>query len=524
MKRSKFLKQLGGAMIAPVVIDKLAAKDFQPVGILGRLAALATDTDHVLVLIVLNGGNDGLNTVIPVDQYSKLSSARNNVLIPENKLLTLNGTTATKLHPSLVGMKNMYNNGKLKIVQGVGYPNPNYSHFRSTDIWFSASDSDKFVNSGFVGRYLNAEYPNFPVGYPNTANPDPLGIQVGSLLSLMFQGPSTNTGMAINNPNDVFNPVPGIADTAPSNRSGEQLEYVRLIASQTSAYSKVIKAAADKVTSQGTYPATDLASQLKVVARLIKGGLKTRVYMVGIGGFDTHANQTDKTDKTKGIHADLLTQVDGAVAAFQADCEGLGIADRVVGVTLSEFGRRIKSNDSNGTDHGAAAPMFIFGNPVDGGKILGNNPTIPATTTVEDNLNLQFDFRQIYSSVLRDWFCLSDTDTQNVMLQNFNTLNLFKQSCSASNINYARNSGEKWLKCFPNPATTLTNVVFKTQPGLNSVEMYDLSGRLLKSIYNQSGAAKELRMSVDVSDLKPGQYLFKISNLSGVQSVWFQKV
>lgn len=511
-------------MMAPVVIDKLAAKNFQPRGILSRLADLATDTDHVLVIIDLSGGNDGLNTVVPVDQYSKLSNVRANVLIPENKLLALNGTTTVKLHPSLTGLRDLYNNGKLKIIQNVGYPNQNYSHFRSTDIWFSGSDADKYVSSGFVGRYLGVEYPNFPVGYPNTSNPDPLGIQIGSILSLMFQGSSTNMGMAINNPNDIYNPIPGISDTAPSNRSGEQLEYVRLIAAQTSAYGKVIKAAADKVTTQGTYPNTDLANQLKVVAKLIKGGLKTRIYMVSLGGFDTHANQTDKTDKTLGAHANLLSTLDGAIAAFQSDCEGLGISDRVVGITISEFGRRIKSNDSNGTDHGSAAPVFLFGKPVDGGKILGNNPNIPSSTTVDDNLTAEFDFRSVYSSILKDWFCLSDSDTQTVMLKNFNTLGLFKQSCSVSNVNMSRFAGEKWLKCFPNPASSLTNVVFKTQAGTNTVELVDISGRVIKTLYHQSGAGPEQRISVDVSDLKPGQYLFKISNLSGSQSVWFQKV
>lgn len=523
MKRSSFLKRIGAAAVAPVVIDKFPVSAMAPQSIMSRLAQMATNTDHVLVLIELNGGNDGLNTVIPVDQYSNLTAARPKVIMSENKLLSLNGTNATKLHPALSGMRNMYNDGKLKIIQSVGYPNQNFSHFRSTDIWFSASDAAQYVTSGMVGRYLNMEFPNFPTGYPNTSMPDPLAIHIGGLLNLMFQGPSATMGMAISNANDVFNPVPGIPDPAPGSYSGAQLEYVRLIASQTSAYSKVIKAAADKVTQHTTYPSNnELANQLKIISKLIKGGLKTRVYQVSLGGFDTHSNQVVDSDKTTGLHANLLKTLSDAISAFQADLEFQGIADRVVGLTVSEFGRRIKSNDSQGTDHGAAAPMFVFGKPVDGGKILGKNPTIAANVGVEDNLPMQYDFRSVYATILRDWFCLSDADVQTIMMKQFDYLNLFTQSCQNAGIHLPNSSGEKWIKCFPSP-TSIGNTVkieFLSKGVRNAIEVFDYSGRLIEKIHDRELPSGSYFIEYNTSKLTPGNYIVRIANINGIQSTY----
>ncbi|MBL7813029.1 MAG: DUF1501 domain-containing protein [Bacteroidetes bacterium] len=523
MKRSTFLKTTGAALL-PVTVNNNALAAMRPDSLLSRLAAMATQTDHVLVLIDLAGGNDGLNTVIPLDQYSNLSTARSNILIPSNKVLGLNGTTATGLHPSLQGLQQMYNNGKLHIVQSVGYPNQNYSHFRSQDIWFSASDSDQYVASGMAGRYLNMEYPGFPVGYPSTANPDPLGIQVGSLLTLMFQGPATNLGMAITDPNNVFNSTIGIPDTAPSTHAGEQLTYVRTIAEQTSAYSKTIKNAAAKVTSQKPYPDTDLANQLKTVARLVAGGLQTRVYMVSIGGFDTHSSQSDKTDPTKGIHANLMKTLNDAIVAFQADCEFLGIADRVVGATLSEFGRRIRSNDSMGTDHGAAAPVFIFGNAVNGGKMTGVNPTIPTTVKVDDNLPMQYDFRQIYATLLNDWFCLNDTQVENILLKKFNYLPLIAQGCNGNAVRSLAGKGRLLLSCNPNPFTDSAVLQYISSGQRVQISLMDYAGRMVETLVDTQMPAGSHRLEMSLAHIPAGKYLLVYQDLQYRQVVPVQKM
>src|ERR1051325_8562283 len=196
-------------------------------------------------------------------------------------------------------------------------------------------------------------------------------------------------GMSITDPASFYNLINGVEDPAPNNQMGHELTYVREMMKQTNQYSQRVKDAAAKVTTQSTYPTgNSLADQLKIVARLIKGGLKTRIYMVSYGSFDTHSLQTNATDTTIGTHANLLTNVSNAVKAFVDDCAGLGIGDRVIGMTFSEFGRRIKSNSSVGTDHGAAAPMILFGNGVISG-VLGNNPTIPTNVTVNDNIPFQ---------------------------------------------------------------------------------------------------------------------------------------
>ncbi|MEI8059789.1 MAG: DUF1501 domain-containing protein, partial [Ferruginibacter sp.] len=355
MKRRDFLRNTIPAAILPNVINGFSVKAFGAESPLAQLLGGTTDTDHVLVIVQLSGGNDGLNTVIPIDTYSSYFNARSNIAIPQDKILKL--TDKTGLNPAMTGMKSLFDDGKLGVIQAVGYPTPNFSHFRATDIWMSASASDEVLNSGWSGRYLNYEFPNFPIGYPNVSMTDPLGIQIGSTTTLTFQGPSVSMGMSISNPTSFYNLLNGIEDPAPNTPAGKELQYVRLVALQTSKYTSVVKAAADKVTLQSPYPTgNSLADQLKIVARLIKGGLKTRVYMVQYGSFDTHSLQTTTTDTTIGTHANLLKNVSDAIKAFQDDLKFLAIEERVVGMTFSEFGRRIKSNSSVGTDHGAAAP------------------------------------------------------------------------------------------------------------------------------------------------------------------------
>ncbi len=262
--------------------------------------------------------------------------------------------------------------------------------------------------------------------------PDPLAIQVGSLVSPALQGPALTMGMAISNPNSFYDLLNDRSAPAPATRAGDQLAYIREMAVKTDQYAGVIKKAAQKVTRQSDcYPPAGknpLADQLKIVARLIAGGLKTRFYLVSMGGFDTHAKQTDNTDTTTGNHAKLLARLSEAINAFQDDLGGLQVEDRVIGMTFSEFGRRIQSNASGGTDHGAAAPVFIFGGKVQGG-IIGQNPTWPDKLTVNDNLAMQYDFRAIYSTLLEKWFLADQSHrriraVQALCTHNFNCVKL----------------------------------------------------------------------------------------------------
>ena len=380
--------------------------------------------ERVLVLIQLAGGNDGLNTVVPVDQYSAYAAARPNIAIPEDKLLKLDGFGTAAFHPSMPELQELFNEGKLGVVQAVSYPKPNFSHFRATDIWMTGADSDKIINTGWAGRFLNDVYQGFPGNYPSAAMPDPLAIQVGSVVSSALQGPAFTMGLAISNPSSFYNLIEGKVNVDSNSRWGEQLDYIELISRKTDQYAGVIKAAAMKTAQQSSkYPAAGknpLADQLKIVARLIGGGLKTKVYMVNTGSFDTHAKQTE-TDTSTGVHAKLLQRVSEAVAAFMDDLQFLQVQERVVGMTFSEFGRRIKSNASGGTDHGAAAPVFYFGHAIKPG-IIGSNPIIPANATVNDNVCMQTDFRAMYASILSGWFGLDGAMVQRILGEQYTNL------------------------------------------------------------------------------------------------------
>lgn len=517
MQRRKFLQQALPASISlPGLLNGFSINAFGADSpLMQALTMPTTDTDHVLVIIQLNGGNDGLNMVIPLEYYSNYQNARTNIAIAENKVLKLNGIQKVGLHPAMTGLQTMYNEGKLNVIQSVGYPQPNFSHFRATDIWMSASDSNQLVNSGWAGRYLNYEYPNFPNGYPNSSMTDPLAIQIGSVTSLALQGPAVSMGMSISNPSSFYNLINGVQDPAPPTPAGKELSYIRQVSQQTQKYATVIKDASAAVTSQVTYPSGNaLADQLKIVARLIKGGLKTRVYMVSFGGFDTHAAQVNSTDTATGTHAVLLQRVSDAIKAFQDDCKFLNIEDRVVGMTFSEFGRRIKSNASVGTDHGAAAPCFVFGKNVYA-NVTGNTPVIPASATVNDNIPFQYDFRSVYATILANWLCVKETDLQQIMLKNYQTLPLLNAGSCLKAINL---SGDNLIHNYPNPFVNSTIITFKTNGGHTLVQVLDGMGRVVKNLVDRDYPAGTFTVTFDGGTLPSGVYYARLQNMS-VQQV-----
>ena len=486
MKRRDFLgKAIPAGIVMPALINGFAFKAFGASPFMTALTAAPEETDHVLVIIQMTGGNDGLNMVVPLDQFDNLSNARANIMLPKSKILALDGTSFTGLHPAMTGLQSLYNAGKVKIVQSVSYPNPNFSHFRATDIWLTAANSDQVLDSGWSGRYLGQEYANYPIGYPNAIMPDPLAIQIGSTVSPAFQGPAVNMGLAISDPNNFYNLINGIQDTAPNTNAGKELTYIRQVSQQTQQYGTVIKAAAAKISTQGTYPTNNsLANQLKIVARLIAGGLKTRVYMVSIGSFDTHANQVNTGATETGTHANLLMQMSDAIKAFMDDLKGLGASKRVMGMTFSEFGRRIKSNAGIGTDHGAAAPLFLFGDYIQGG-VLGTSPVISSNVSVNDNIPMQYDFRSVYSSVLQEWFCCAPDILNNVMLNNYQNLPIIRSTapCVSTNADiYNATAGNNLIYNYPNPFANFTTINFQSQGGHVLIQVFSMEGRLVSTI------------------------------------------
>ena len=323
MNRRSFLRNtVPAAVTMPGLINGFSFKAFSNSDhALAKIFRGAADTDHVFVLIQLAGGNDGINMVIPLDVYANYYNARTNVAIPQSQVLRLDGTDKAGLHPAMTDMQNMYNEGKMNVVQSVGYENPNFSHFRATDIWMSGDTTANVANrekTGWMGRYLESEFPGYPDAYPNAEMPDPLAIQISTVPTLTVQGEIYSMGLSITDPENIYtfeNPFSDFPLTAPP--ANKELRFLRVISEKTKIYSDIIRAAYRRASTMATYPTGNgLADQLKVVARLIKGGLKTRVYTVTIGGFDTHKKQVNASDTTTGNHAKLMKNLSSGISAF----------------------------------------------------------------------------------------------------------------------------------------------------------------------------------------------------------------
>ena len=358
-------------------------------------SSLTPDNSNlILVVLQLSGGNDGINTVIPFSDpnYSKL---RPELGVAAGDVLHL--TDSVGLNPNLVKIKALYDQGKLAIVQGVGYPNPNRSHFRSMDIWHSAAP-DTFERSGWLGRYVGACQCSQDNALP--------AISVGDQLNTLFWTDTTLVPAVASIGAFSF-----LTDTKYKNDRTFQMQTLQNIYNQAgnwSQYESLIrrgtlqalagsdelqKVAAD-YQSPVQYPTNNgLAAQLKLVAQVIHGNLGTRLFSVSMGGYDTHANQKTTQDKNLG-------QLGDAIEAFMQDLANMGQQDNVVVMSFSEFGRRVKQNGSNGTDHGTAEPMFIIGNKVQGG-LYG---TYPSLEDLDNNGDLKFssDFRSVYAGMLKD--------------------------------------------------------------------------------------------------------------------------
>jgi hypothetical protein len=270
-------------------------------------------------------------------------------------------------------------------------------------------------------------------------------------------------------------------------------------------FSTVIKAAADKAQNIAEYPTNNrLADQLKIVARLIAGGLKTRVYVVQLTGFDTHAAQVDSENTTLGAHALLLQLVSDAIAAFQRDIEQLGAGDRVVSMTFSEFGRRAASNQSLGTDHGTAAPLFFFGVPVEHG-IVGTNPDLDNLDN--GNLRMQHDFRQIYASVLQQWFGADPDVIRSVLFDQFSTVKVIKGETTSVQDHATADGSVRLLAPYPNPVRDVASLrIITTQHQHVRMDVFDARGFHVATLINEQRDAGEHTVTFDATQLPSGSY------------------
>jgi uncharacterized protein (DUF1501 family) len=381
----------------------------------------------------------------------------------------------------MAGFRSMYDEGKLAIVQGVTYPNPDRSHFRGTDIWLTATDADVFGSTGWVGRYLNTLAPSYPTELPA----HPLAVQIGNATSLALLGSAGPMGISFRDPDEFYRLVNGgggSGDVPSSEQSdtpaGREIAFMRNIARSADVYANVVKQANDKSgASSVQFPASDIGAKLKVVSQLIAGGLRSRIYLISWANnnFDTHASQTSTDDPTLGLHANLLRELSEAVTAFMQEMKNRGQADRVAGMTFSEFGRRVHENGSVGTDHGTAAPLFVFGAQVEGGRIHGANPDLVNLDPIGDLL-MQHDYRDVYASVLLQWFGVQTGTAQQLLLRDFSqgAPALFKKATTTVDDASTR---QAFVRIGPNPATDF--VVVQVQVDANAdawLALSDLRG------------------------------------------------
>lgn len=482
-------------------------------------------TNRKLILINLAGGNDGLNTIVPLDQYAAYANLRPDIKVPEtglNQYINLDTTLADNqligLNPALTGFKSMYDNGTMRVIQSVGYPSQNKSHFASNDLYMTGNDGNSWgngQNSGWMGRFMEKHYEDL------LEDDYPLAIQIGSAKSsLGFHG-IVEHGMSINltgqDASGFYSVISGFSGQTltsfPNSDYGTELNYIVNTDQLANQYAASISDSFNTGNNDVTYPNTDIANQFKTVARLISGGLESKIYMVRLGGFDTHNNLVEAGEDIEGRHYTLLQKLDEAVTAFFTDLENQNLADDVVGITYSEFGRKAKQNGNQGTDHGEIAPMFLFGKPVNPG-VSGTNPDL--SEAVADNNyqieTVQFDYRQTFATLLQQFLGGKDETIDDTFLDHTNNTSfisnfqndLIKEtykvpiSCLVdevidNNVSLQEENKISHFQLYPNPCVNLLNVI----------PIYDFNQPFQLSIYNLNGQKVFSQFYKSEDDLGP---------------------
>lgn len=395
IKRKEFI-QIGSLATASMLVPKFL-KAFEN-------KSLVMPGNKVVVILQLSGGNDGLNTVIPYrnDFYYK---ARPKLGITRDKALSL--TDEVGLNPALKGLKELYDDGSLSILNNVGYPNPDRSHFRSMDIWHTASDSKDYWTNGWMGRYLDSQC--------NGCDKPTQAIEIDDVLSLALKGERMK-GIAVKDPKRLY----GTANEKffrdimknHQDEAGEQpVDYLYKTVAETLSSADYIFKQSRMHPTNAAYPTTGLGNSLKTIASLIYSEINTKVYYVSLGSFDTHINQEGQQNR-------LFTEMNDAIKAFVKDLKEQHRFEDVLLFSFSEFGRRVEQNASNGTDHGTANNMFMISGGLKQKGIL--NPMPDLTDLNEGDLKYNVDFKNVYATILNKWL---KADDKSILMKQYEYLN-----------------------------------------------------------------------------------------------------
>ena len=491
------------------------------------LGSNALNDDSILIIIQLFGGNDGLNTIIPADDPKYLEIRPNIAIRNDNANANLRPRRILNsdvfFHPALInglhknGFLGLMDEGRLAVIQGTGYENPNLSHFRSTDIWlsgFAGNSNDKALNSGWLGRYFSQQFPDFPAKLPA----HPLSIQMGGTLSLALQVQEGDMGIAIGNPDDFIKNGVGYSvneDALGPTNYVDEFNYVKAIAKKCEIYNDVIKNAYTKgiiapgidYTNKGS-----LATQMGIISKLISGGLQSKVYMAYLGGFDTHVQQQNIAGD--GQHPILLSQLANAISLFMDDAVKQGFADRVVGLTVSEFGRRPYENGSNGTDHGTVSVNFAFGTKVQA-NVFGTTPNFSDLDQNGDfsyDMQRNVDYRRLYSEILETWFGATREESTDIFGERIVPLPYLQKP--STNIHDPIVNTGNGIYCSYDPVNinaAYLHFEIKKQSTI-LIQLYDSLGKFTSQVFNGNIEAGYHRLSMDLSNLNNGMYICEISS------------
>ncbi len=552
MRRRQFLRNVSVAGGAAVTFQGIPLKVMADQARFQNLAA--STNDRVLVILQMHGGNDGLNTFIPTGDYDQYYFRRANIAIPyrsgKRTAIPLDSTLPTEsqigLHPDMQDFKDLYDRGRASIVQGVSYENNNGSHFRGRDIWFMGGGSNDYFPSGWVGRYIANDFAplSYPDDFPTNDNPDPLALEMGNDVSLLFhQAAGIPVSLSLpggpTNLANLIDQLEGFTDEGVDPRGlppeflnsspyGKEMDWILGLEDKTETYIKRLaevyeRASESSVTYPENYPLgsgrNPLSGQLKLVARLLDGGgtgVKTKVFLVKIGGFDTHANQVEDYNPTLGGHAARLYHISSAIKAFQEDLKARGLEDRVLTMSMSEFGRRIGSNGSYGTDHGTGGSVMLFGKYVNPG-VYGTNPDLS-----KGNIDMQYDYRQLNSIILRDWLGVDQNvitndiffgnyiDGPNPMGGNFEPLELTRDVI-LGNDPFITNRFD-FEKIYPNPADQITTAVIRLNDRQKvQIAIHNIEGKLLHTLSKDLNPGRH-EVELDLKKLPSGNYIVKVKS------------
>ncbi|MBK8921257.1 MAG: DUF1501 domain-containing protein [Saprospirales bacterium] len=500
--RRDFLSVASMLGAGSLLLGNTAVRTFQPTPLLAALAGAGGDNDRILVLIRLDGGNDGLNTVIKrgSPEYYNL---RPSLGIPDNQLWPLSTEYGMPLATN--ALQPLWAEGQMKVIFNVGYEPPNYSHFRSSDIIVSASDPDAVDETGWIGRYLDNEYAAFLEAPPSI----PPALQIGVQTNLLFKADQANMALVVSSPQEFYQiaQTGQLYETASLGNTNRDIElaYVRQTANAAFRYAERIQEAYGAGKNQVTYPgANDLSKPMEIIARVIKGNLGTRIFLVDIADFDTHVNQAAN-------HLNLLNQVATAVRTFYDDlaAPGNGLENKVLTMTFSEFGRTIYENGSRGTDHGAGTHSLLFGGGI-GSGFMGQYQDLSNPDPVGDPPS-SVDFRQVYASILQNWLGNPPELVQYVLGKYFAPLNGLVPAIAPP----AGDNG-KCVLLGHNPHPVIANafeIKFAiTQGSAVRLHLLDPAGHLLRTLvsaYRPEGSHTFLFQPAEWY-LSPGIYLYRL--------------